>query len=245
MRIVPKITVFHEVAFTTRKYRERYYLGCPINACKIFNDLGCQEIIINFASNTPDVELAKKCLLNINVPVTLGGFSRDINQITELMEYGAEKIIFPQKRVEFGSVEAKQLSEMAGSQAVAGCLDLCEMNGKCYLMSGSNRDVEVMGVDAEWISTAFPDYFGELIINNVSADGSSSADQYECFQHLLRTLNLKIPILEGGGLTLNSINERQHLSGVVIGTELSTIQSNNSRTVLQTYPEDHSVDQLI
>jgi len=244
LRIIPKITVFHNAAFTTQKYNEMYYLGCPINACKIFNDLGCQEIIVNFVSDKPDLELAKKCLLNINIPVTLGGFSKNINQIIELMEHGAEKIIFPQKENEFGSAEARQLSELAGSQAVAACFDLREINDNCYLMSGSHRDIKVMSISAERINSEFPNYFAQLFINNVSADGTSSSDQYLCFQKLLRSLSIKVPILEGGGLTLNSIDGRERLSGVVMGTELSTIICGNKRTVLQSYPEEYSVEQL-
>ena len=77
MRIIPKISVFGDVAYTTKTHRKSMYVGCPINAAKIFNDLGCQELIINFIGEDKCIETAKKCLINLNVPVTVGGFTKN------------------------------------------------------------------------------------------------------------------------------------------------------------------------
>lgn len=243
MRVIPKITVFDNVAYTTIRYEKNFYLGCPINVCKIFNDLSCQELILNFVGKNPDYELAKKCLLNINVPVTLGGFSRDLQIILDLMEYGAEKIIFPQKFEKFGSLEAKKLSQIAGNQAIAACFDLKEIDGEVFQMTGDHRETKVRSIDALTISKLIPKYFGEVIINNVTADGMFNSNETSLIQNLISSLKLNIPILECGGLTSRDLDSRG-VSGVVLGTEFSTVFSGGVRSVLQNYPESYSMERL-
>lgn len=242
MRIIPKISVFGNAAYTTKRYHKSMYVGCPINASKIFSELGCQELVINFIGKDKCTELAKKCLVNLNVPVTVGGFTKNYAEMITLVEHGAEKILFAQESTNFSNQTAEKLAKHVGSQAVTLCLDLVIEDSEIFVTCGENRQSKCGASLLNYENLDIPDYYGEIIINNVISDGSYEFKDANIIYSLFRKLPTNIPILLGGGLVYDNLHREDQISGVIIASDFTLVHKGDVEAVLQNYPLKEAIN---
>src|SRR5574338_938096 len=97
-RIIPVLLLKGKGLVKTVRFKNPRYIGDPINAVKIFNDLKADELIfldINASKEgrTIAIDLVKDIGDEAFMPFGVGGGIRDVSQIELLLKAGAEKII--------------------------------------------------------------------------------------------------------------------------------------------------------
>ena len=199
-RIIPTLLIDDRDLIKTIKFGERTYLGDPVNAVKIFNRKGIDELSIldiGAARNgrEPDFELLRDIASEAFMPLSYGGGIKTLDQIHDLLAIGYEKVV-----INTGLIKDSELITLAaerfGSQSIVASID-AKREGesyKCYIVDGTER-VDTNPVELAIKAEKFG--AGEIIINSIDRDGLMSGYDIELVKSVADAV--KIPVIAIGG----------------------------------------------
>jgi cyclase len=200
-RVIPFLLLSNRKFFKTKCFKNRIYIGDPINCVKIFNDKEVDELAVVDIDATaqgkePDYEyielLASQCFM----PLAYGGGIKHTDQARRLLGIGVEKVILSSAAV----MDIKIISDLArdaGSQSVSVCIDV-KRNwlGKLQVMIRNGR--KNTGFDPIQFATIAEDYgVGEIIINSIDRDGMQLGYDLELIESIASRVN--VPVIACGG----------------------------------------------
>lgn len=200
-RIIPVLLLKGKGLVKTVKFKDPKYIGDPINAVKIFNDLKTDELVFlditaSKEGRTISVDLVKDIGDEAFMPFGVGGGINNTLQIEQLLKAGAEKVI-----INTNAVLNPELIEVAskvfGSQSIVVALDVKKTlfgNFECWIKDGS-ENAKVNPVDmakkAENLGA------GELIINSIDLDGMMIGYNIDLIKSIAEIVS--IPVVACGG----------------------------------------------
>lgn len=137
-RIIPVLLIDDRDLIKTINFKKRTYLGDPINAVKIFNRKGIDELAILDIGVTkkgtePDYELLKDIASEAFMPLSYGGGITSVEQVKELLAIGYEKVVINTSLIRKPDMVKKAI-ELFGSQSIVASIDAKKINGKRYCM---------------------------------------------------------------------------------------------------------------
>lgn len=200
-RIIPVLLLKGKGLVKTVKFNDPRYLGDPINAVKIFNDLKADELIFlditaSKEGRTISVNLVKDIGDEAFMPFGVGGGISDVTQIEQLFKVGAEKVVINTNSF-INPDLIKHASNIFGSQSIVVSLDVKKnLFGKyeCWIKDGSvnskakpldfARKMEDLGA-------------GELIINSIDCDGLMTGYDLGIIRNIADSV--AIPVVACGG----------------------------------------------
>ena len=112
------------------------YIGDPLNAVRIFNDLEVDELILleissSGAGREPPFELLSDIAQECFMPLSYGGGISNIDQVRRLFALGVEKISLNTAALESETLIEQAASEF-GSQSLIVSLDARRLQGGGY-----------------------------------------------------------------------------------------------------------------
>ncbi len=121
-RIIPTLLIDEQDLIKTIQFKKRIYLGDPVNAVKIFNRKGIDELSIldigaSKNNRTPDYELLRDIASEAFMPLSYGGGVKTIEQIHDILSIGYEKVIINTSFIK-NPILIKQAAERFGSQSI-------------------------------------------------------------------------------------------------------------------------------
>ena len=128
-RIIPVISFHNEEFIKTINFKNRQYIGDPLNAIKIFNEKFVDEIIIldigsELRINTEiDFRYIKKLIDECFMPVTYGGSIKNIDDAKKLFDLGIDKISLNNSILDDLSLINK-LANYFGTQSISVIVDV-------------------------------------------------------------------------------------------------------------------------
>jgi len=183
------------------KFNKHRYIGDPINAVKIFNDKKADELIfldINASkeNRTISLEFVHKVGDEANMPFAVGGGIKTIQDIRNILENGAEKVVI--NTTAFENPEfIKDAVDAFGSSTIVVCLDVKkDFLGKYYLAykQGKKKSKE----DVIEFANKMEEYgAGEIVIQSVDRDGTYEGYDFDLIKSISE--NISIPIVALGG----------------------------------------------
>lgn len=200
-RIIPLLLLKGKGLVKTIKFKNPTYIGDPINAVKIFNDLKADELIFlditaSKEGRCVDYKLVKDLGDEAFMPFGVGGGISYLDQIEELFKAGAEKVIINTNAI-LNPDLVKKASEHFGSQSVVVCLDVKKnFFGKyeVYIKDGSeNTHLNPIELALKMQNLGA----GELIINSIDNDGVMKG--YDITLIKMISTKLEIPVVACGG----------------------------------------------
>lgn len=201
-RVIPclSITAEHDLVKTT-KFSNPRYLGDPINAVKIFNDKGVDELCIlditaSKIGNGPDFDYIKDIASEAFMPLSYGGGITNIEQIKKIFHMGYEKVIINTAFYQNPKL-ITEAANLAGSQSIVVSIDVKnEMLGrkKCYVCGGTEKT----GKDPiEMVKLAERLGAGEILINSITNDGTMKGYDIKLISNVVEAVN--VPVIACGG----------------------------------------------
>ena len=168
-----------------------------------------------FGNTSKNIDIIKKIIKTVSIPVQLGGGIRTLQDAMNLLDIGVEKIILGTMAVENPDI-INELSKEYGSKRIIVALD--SKNGKVVVKGWTEKTEKTaseLGVSLEKRGA------GGILFTNVDVEGMMNGFKIDPLQDLLKAVN--IPVIYSGGIT--SLEDIKKLSetdtyGVVIGSAL-------------------------
>ncbi len=199
-RIIPVLLINDRDLVKTVNFKKQTYLGDPVNAVKIFNRKGIDELSIlditaSRLNKEPDFELLEDIAGEAFMPLSYGGGIKTAEQAKRLLAIGYEKVVFNTALIDTPSV-IKSAAKLAGSQSVVASIDAKKVNGKyiCAVCDGTRlADISPveLAVRAEELGA------GEILLNSVDQDGMMQGYDLELVASVVASVD--IPVTACGG----------------------------------------------
>lgn len=199
-RIIPVLLVDDRDLIKTVNFDKRTYLGDPVNAVKIFNRKGIDELsILDIGASKnkkePDFELLKDIASEAFMPLSYGGGISNIEQIRELLAIGYEKVVINTGLIKNPSL-ITEAAKLFGSQSIVASIDAKKTNKgyECAVVDGHEL-VNITPIElakkAESLGA------GEIIINSIDQDGMMHGYDIELVKNVVDSVNIPVTAIGG------------------------------------------------
>jgi len=175
--------------------------GDPVELAKYYSQQGADELVFLDITATIEkrktlVELVKKVASNINIPFTVGGGISSMENVSELLQHGADKISVNTAAFKKPNL-IKEIADEFGSQCVVLAIDTKkEEDGEWYVyLNGGRLKTEAKTID--WARRAVDTGAGEILLTSMNHDGTKHGFALEITSILSNSL--PVPIIASGG----------------------------------------------
>lgn len=204
-RIIPVLLLKNNGLVKSKKFKNFRYIGDPINAVKIFNDMKADELVFldifaGVKNELISLDFIKKVGEEANMPFACGGGIRSIGQIRDILSAGAEKVVINSQAVQRPGF-IKEASDEFGSSSIVVCMDVKRdfynrraVYSKRASEKSAFKPVEFAGLMEEMGA-------GEIILQSVDHDGLMRGYDLETLREISNTLTIPVVALGGAGST--------------------------------------------
>lgn len=243
-RIIPCLLIDENNGLVkTIQFKKPRYIGDPINAVKIFNNKGVDELcILGISVTTRNSEIAWELLQDIAteafMPLSYGGGIRNLDDVKRLFSIGYEKVIFNTALFTSSKLIEESVA-YAGSQSIVASLDVkSNLLGKssCWIECGTKntkdtpesiaRKVESLGV-------------GEILLNSIDRDGMMNGYDLSLVKSVVESVS--IPVIACGGAgnidDIKKVIYDGHAHAAAAGSVF--VYYGRNKAILITYPNDN------
>jgi len=200
-RIIPCLDVKNGRVVKGINFVDLKDAGDPVEQAKIYSDGGADEICfldITASNENRDTiyEVVKQTSKKCFVPLTVGGGVRSVEDISKLLNCGADKVSINTAAVQDSNVVSES-SKKFGSQCIVVAIDAKKNGNKwdVYTHGGRNNS----GIDAIDFARKMEDSgAGELLVTSMDRDGTQIGYDIELMKKISSTVN--IPLIASGGV---------------------------------------------
>lgn len=240
-RIIPVLLLRNNVLVKTIGFKNEKYIGDPINAVHIFNDLRADELVFLDIDATDenriiDTDFVKQVGEEADMPFAVGGGIRTIEDIRRIIAAGAEKVVIGTAAVTDPDL-VQQASAAFGSSTIAVCIDVKKkfLGGTVVWTHGGKKSTSLSPV--AFAKQMEANGAGELIIQSIEKDGSMTGYDIDLIRSIAEAVSIPVVALGGAGKPedLRAAWKNGFANGLAAGS-LFVYQSAR-RGVLINYPE--------
>lgn len=183
------------------QFEELRFAGDPVELGEKYAKEGADELVFLDITATHEKrktlkELALRIAKNLNIPFTVGGGVSSIEDVSVLLEAGADKVTINSAAV-LNPKLIEETSQRFGNQCIVIAID-AKMNqaGKWEVHTAGGR--KNLGIDLfEWAKEAQERGAGELLFTSMSHDGTKNGFAIDVYSKLNQICS--IPIIASGG----------------------------------------------
>ena len=183
--------------------------GDPVHNGMFYDQEGADELVFLDITASSDrraiiLKMVKDVAETVNIPFTVGGGIRTIDDVRMILENGADKVSINTQAVQ----QPELITECAkrfGSQCIVVAIDAKRNNGSwnVYLHGGRTKtDIDAV----QWAKQAEDLGAGEILLTSMDRDGTKLGYDLELTQRVAETVT--IPVIASGGVgTLEHLYE--------------------------------------
>jgi cyclase len=211
-RVMPCLLLKDGGLVKTVKFREPDYVGDPINAVRIFNELEVDELVfldIGAARTraAPDFALISRLATECFMPFTYGGGVASIEHIRLLQALGIERVALNTAALECPELVA-DAARVFGSQAIVVSIDVSKPLLGQHRVYGRGGGLRARWTAVEWARQAEKLGAGEILLTSIDRDGTWSGYDLELVRSVVDAVNVPVIACGGAGTV-------EHLEAVV------------------------------
>jgi cyclase len=175
--------------------------GDPVECGLRYSEEGADELVfldITASSDRRNIvaDMVRRVADSINIPFTVGGGLRSVDDIQEILRSGADKVSLNTSAVNDPSLVQKA-AERFGSQCIVVAIDARRENGgraKVYTHGGRERtDRDTV----EWAKMVAGLGAGEILLTSMDADGTKKGYDIDLTRDVSDAV--QIPVIASGG----------------------------------------------
>lgn len=241
-RIIPCLLIHNNGVVKTVNFKEKTYIGDPINTVKIFNEMAVDELMVvdidaTVLGKEPNFRLIEKIANESRMPLCIGGGIKTAKQAESIFSVGVEKIALSSAAVNNPEL-IREISNSVGSQSVVAVLDVKKNLFGKYQVVTHNAKNRVSGDIESRIKDLVELGVGELVVNSVDGDGVMRGYDYALFDKVYAAASVPVTILGGAGCwdDIKEAIARYKIIGVAAGSVF--VFKGKYKAVLISYPDN-------
>ena len=203
-RIIPCLDVDKGRVVKGKRFGDLRDVGDPVEMAIKYRDDGADEIVFLDITATIEkrktlIEIVEKVASKIDIPFTVGGGIRNVEDAFQLLRSGADKISINTAAFENPEI-ISTLADKFGSQCVVVAIDAKRtFNTRSGYEVFTNSGKVATETDVvEWAKKAEALGSGELLLTSIDRDGTRMGYDLDLLK--LVTSSVKIPVIASGGV---------------------------------------------
>ena len=200
-RIIPVLLLKGAGLVKTVRFSRPTYIGDPLNAVKIFNDLGADELVfLDINATRENRTISRKLVEMIGneayMPFSVGGGITKIEQIKDLISSGAEKVVL-NSNIAVDTDFLSRAAQVFGNQSLIASVDVrkgIQDSYNIYIKSGQKKTGLKLN---EYIKAVEEAGAGEILLNSIDKDGTYSGYDIQLIKDVSKSVS--IPVIACGG----------------------------------------------
>ncbi len=174
--------------------------GDPIELAKKYTREGADELVFLDITATIEkrktlIDLVRKISKEINIPFTVGGGIKSVEEVRLLIEAGADKVSINSSAVQKPNL-IRDISEAFGSQCVVLAIDTKLINNEWMVfVHGGRTNTEMRTLD--WAKKGEELGAGEILLTSMNNDGTKTGFAIGITNEVCKNVN--IPVIASGG----------------------------------------------
>lgn len=245
-RVIPVLLLRNQGLVKSVEFKKHRYIGDPINAVKIYNDLKADELVFldidaTKEGRTVSLDFVRKVGEEANMPFAVGGGIKSIQSIREIIGAGAEKVVintYASERPDF----VKEASEEFGSSTIVVCIDVKKklFGGINTWTNGGSRSTGYSPV--EFAQLMEEKGAGEIIIQSIERDGTKKGYDIQLTRDVAQAVKIPVVALGGAGSIthLKEVYNKGYANGLAAGSIFVYYGSRDG--ILINYPNRNDID---
>lgn len=239
-RVIPVLLLKGETLVKSVGFKDHKYIGDPINAVRIFNDLKADELVFldieaSKRNARIDIRFVQEVGEEANMPFSVGGGIKTLQDIRELIAAGAEKVIICSAAIDNPDFITEAANHF-GSSTIVVCMDVKKK------LFGGERVWKLAGTKA---SDFTPKEFallmeekgaGEIIVQSIANDGTMGGYDLNLIKSISAAVS--IPVVALGGASNMDDLKKAYSEGYATGLAAGSIfvYHGTKKGVLINYP---------
>lgn len=244
-RIIPVLLLKDLAIVKSVQFKHYKYIGDPINAVRIFNDLEADELVFlditaSKRKRLISLDLVKAVGEESQMPFCVGGGIKTLEDIKAVIAAGAERVVL---NTSAGSNPdfVKAASDEFGSSTIVVCIDVKRtLFGvqRAWILAGS-RATRFSPLDFAKLMEAKG--AGELIVQSIERDGTMEGYDNELIRSISQAVSVPVVALGGAGRIEDLVDGYRYgfANGLAAGSLF--VYRDKRRGVLINYPEKRHV----
>lgn len=199
-RIIPCLDVKDGQTVKGVNFENLKYTGDPVSLAKRYSEQGADELVFLDITATNDgrktmLDVVEKVAKNVFIPFTVGGGIRSLEDISNLLLAGADKISLNTAAVMNPDLIEKAAGKF-GSQCVTIAVDVKKFDDDYYVViNAGKKKTELKALD--WVKTVEKLGAGEILLTSMDADGTQKGFDLNITSAVSKQTNL--PVIASGG----------------------------------------------
>jgi len=201
-RVIPVLLLKNKGLVKSTRFKDQRYIGDPINAVKIFNDLKADElafldILASKEGRLISLDFVSKVGEEANMPFAVGGGISSIDDIQKIIAKGAEKVIINTQALNLRFI--RQAADTFGSSTIVVCIDVKKN------LFGKNQTWTLAGKKAsgytpvDFARLMQDNGAGELIVQSIEHDGMMQGYDIPLVKAVSEAVTIPVIALGGAG----------------------------------------------
>jgi cyclase len=240
-RVIPVLLLKERGLVKSVRFKDHRYIGDPINAVRIFNDLKADELVFldieaSRKGRLISLDFVRKVGEEARMPFAVGGGIRAISDIGVVINAGAEKVVINTYAGQCPGF-IREASEAFGETTIVVCIDVKKslFKGQTTWVLAGSRSTGFTPVDFARLMEN--NGAGELIIQSIDNDGTMGGYDIDLIHSVSAAVNIPVVALGGAG----SIDDLKtgYRSGGANGLAAGSlfVYQSKRRGVLINYPD--------
>lgn len=203
-RIIPCLDIKDGQTVKGINFENLRYAGDPITLAKKYSEQGADELVFLDISATNEkrktiVDLVGKVAKNVFIPFTVGGGINSIEDISAILNAGADKISINSAAVKNPEL-VSQCVNYFGSQCIVVAVDAKRVDGDYYVHINAGKKNTGIKL-APWVQEIQRMGAGEILLTSMDFDGTQKG--FDMDMNKLVSELIHIPIIASGGAGAN------------------------------------------
>jgi imidazole glycerol-phosphate synthase subunit HisF len=248
-RVIPVLLLHNKGLVKSVRFRNLRYIGDPINAVKIFNDLKADELVFldiqaSKENRSVSLDFVKKVGEEANMPFAVGGGITSIEQIQSIIRTGAEKVIINTNAARDPDF-VRKASDTFGASTIVVCIDVKKKflgEQQTWILNGTKptgmKPVEFAQLLEEKGA-------GEIIIQSIDHDGVMNGYDIPLLRKISESIKIPVVALGGAG-NINHMRQAYRegfANGLAAGSMF--VYYGSKKGILINYPEESEIETII
>ncbi len=199
-RIIPCLDIDKGRVVKGKSFINLIDAGDPSELSKHYNTEGADELVFlditaSHEQRKAIIDVVEKVSSEVFIPLTVGGGIRNLDNISELLLAGADKVSINTSAIENPEFIKKSSSKF-GSQCIVVAIDAKKTNGSWNVYTyGGRKDTGINAID--WARKANEYGAGEILLTSMDMDGNKEGYDLDLLNIVSNEVN--IPVIASGG----------------------------------------------